>query len=146
MSGAAGTAMLWWWDTYVDAEDLYHVFTPVARFAADIPWSTVGFEPLQTEAAEPRLRALGLRSDRLAILWLQNKGHTWWNAVHDEPVEPIRGATVQLEGLADGDWTARWFDTREGTWLRREAVRAEGDRLELAVPSLSADLAVRLER
>jgi hypothetical protein len=145
MSGAAGTAMIWWWREYVDADDLYHVFTPVARFAADIPWTTAGFEPLTTRTEEPRLRALGLRGDRLAILWLQNKGHTWWNAVHDETAEPIRDATVRLEGLADGAWTARWFDTGTGRWLQTHGVRVEVGSLELAVPDLTGDVAVRLE-
>lgn len=38
--GAAGSAMSWWWDTYVDAQDLYSIHTPLALFTRDIPWHT----------------------------------------------------------------------------------------------------------
>lgn len=46
MSGAAGTAMLWYWDGYVHPLDVYHVLTPVQRFAATVNWSKARFEPL----------------------------------------------------------------------------------------------------
>jgi hypothetical protein len=38
LSGSAGTAMVWWWDSYIEPRDLYHHFAPVAAFARDIDW------------------------------------------------------------------------------------------------------------
>jgi len=38
LSRSAGTAMLWWWDSYVEPNHLYDVFAPVAAFAADVDW------------------------------------------------------------------------------------------------------------
>jgi hypothetical protein len=46
MAGAAGTTMLWYWDDYVHPNDLYHVLTPVRRFADTVPWASTRFEPL----------------------------------------------------------------------------------------------------
>ncbi len=46
MSGAAGTAMLWYWDGYVHPLDVYHVLTPVQRFAATVDWAKQRLEPL----------------------------------------------------------------------------------------------------
>jgi hypothetical protein len=46
MSGAAGTAMLWYWDGYVHPLNVYHVLTPVQRFAATVDWTSARFEPL----------------------------------------------------------------------------------------------------
>ena len=80
------------------------------------------------------------------LVWLQNKAHTWWNVVHDEAVEPVRDGSATIEGLADGEWTARFYDTWQGTWLDPKPCRAEGGRLELAVPELTRDVAVWLER
>ena len=46
LSGAAGTAMLWYWDGYVHPNDLYHILTPVRRFADTIDWAHTAFQPL----------------------------------------------------------------------------------------------------
>ena len=43
MSGAAGTAMLWYWDSYVHPSHLYHVLTPVRKFADTVDWSKTRF-------------------------------------------------------------------------------------------------------
>ncbi|MDR3710051.1 MAG: DUF5060 domain-containing protein [Capsulimonadaceae bacterium] len=51
MSGNAGTAMLWWWDSYVDPQNLYGQFTAISRFAAKIPWTSGPWTPIKTDPA-----------------------------------------------------------------------------------------------
>ncbi len=51
-SGAAGTAMLWYWDGYVHPHGLYRVLTPVRRFADTIDWTREPFVPLRDLHAE----------------------------------------------------------------------------------------------
>ena len=46
LTGAAGGAMPWWWDSYVEAEDLYDWFIPLARFAQAMPWTSPDFQPV----------------------------------------------------------------------------------------------------
>ena len=46
MSGAAGTAMLWYWDSYVHPSNLYHILTPVRKFADAVDWSKTPFRPI----------------------------------------------------------------------------------------------------
>jgi hypothetical protein len=41
-SGDAGTAMLWWWDNYVDPKNMYPQLTPLAKIAASFPWLAEG--------------------------------------------------------------------------------------------------------
>ncbi|MBZ0305515.1 MAG: hypothetical protein K8I82_05555, partial [Anaerolineae bacterium] len=43
MSGASGGGMTWWWDTYVAPQNLYDIYTPLARFTRGIPWSGMKF-------------------------------------------------------------------------------------------------------
>lgn len=52
MSGAAGTSMLWWWDSYVPQGNLYRVLTPVRKFADTIDWPNTRFAPLTGLAAK----------------------------------------------------------------------------------------------
>jgi hypothetical protein len=37
LSGSMGTAMTWWWDSYVEDGDMYRHLQPVARYATDLP-------------------------------------------------------------------------------------------------------------
>ena len=45
LSGSAGTAMLWWWDSYVHPNDLYYHFGAVAAYAAGIDWPGQNYGP-----------------------------------------------------------------------------------------------------
>ncbi len=49
-SGDAGTAMIWWWDSYVEPLNLYHVWAPVAKFVKSIPWNSGVWHPADTES------------------------------------------------------------------------------------------------
>ncbi|MDG3006106.1 DUF5060 domain-containing protein [Paludisphaera mucosa] len=49
-SGAAGTAMLWYWDSYVHPRDVYHVLTPVRKFADAIDWTKNPMKPIEAIA------------------------------------------------------------------------------------------------
>jgi len=54
MSGAAGTSMLWYWDGYVHPNNLYHVLTPIKRFADTVDWSHTSFTALgDVEVTQP---------------------------------------------------------------------------------------------
>jgi hypothetical protein len=44
LSRSAGTAMLWWWDSYVEPLHLYDIFSPVAAFAADVDWVSENYD------------------------------------------------------------------------------------------------------
>lgn len=46
-SGAAGSGMSWWWDTYLDPQNLYTLYTPLALFTQNIPWSTSDLAPIE---------------------------------------------------------------------------------------------------
>jgi hypothetical protein len=50
LSGAAGGASVWWWDSYVHPKRLYPVFTGLAKFAATVDWPRRAFEPLDLPA------------------------------------------------------------------------------------------------
>ena len=48
MSGSFGGGSLWYWDGYVHPGNLYHEFTPLARFAARVDWPNRRFRPAET--------------------------------------------------------------------------------------------------
>lgn len=47
LSGTAGSAMPWWWETYIDSNDLYAIYTPLSLYTQSIPWNTLDLQPIQ---------------------------------------------------------------------------------------------------
>jgi hypothetical protein len=47
LSGTAGSAMPWWWDTYIDPNDLYSIYTPLVLYSQGIPWNKLNLQPVQ---------------------------------------------------------------------------------------------------
>jgi hypothetical protein len=47
MAGGAGTAMTWWWDSYVDPRGLYGHFASLSRFLEGVRWDQ-GLRPLES--------------------------------------------------------------------------------------------------
>jgi hypothetical protein len=54
LSGNAGGAMTWWWDSYVHPKNLYAHFTPLRKFAAAVPWTAGEWKPLNVEVPTVR--------------------------------------------------------------------------------------------
>jgi hypothetical protein len=47
LSGAAGAGASWWWDTYLDPDNLTAIYGPLARFLAGVPWNRVQLTSVQ---------------------------------------------------------------------------------------------------
>lgn len=45
-AASAGTAMTWWWDNYIDPDNLYAVFTGVAAVSKQIDFAQFSWTPL----------------------------------------------------------------------------------------------------
>jgi hypothetical protein len=144
MSGSCGGAMLWWWDSYVEPVNVYGNFRALASFTDGVPWTTAGFRTAEATASADALRVIGLQSDKLTLLWLQNKAHTWWNVVHEEPIAAIESATVTVGGLPDGKYAVEWWDTKAGKCETTQEATSAGGRLALSVPPLENDVAVKI--
>jgi hypothetical protein len=66
LSGAAGGAMPWWWASYVDQQNLYSLFNPLALFSRDIPWNSASLQPVAVGLVPETPLAYGaLRVDNL---------------------------------------------------------------------------------
>ena len=93
----------------------------------------------------PLLLVAALRSPSVAIVWIQNDESCWYN--HEAGKVPsVPPAKVILEGFSDGAYHVEWWDTWNGKPLRKEKVKAAGNRLTLLPGELSTDTAARITR
>jgi hypothetical protein len=92
------------------------------------------------------LAVRGIQTDDLAILWLQNTEHNWYNAAHEVENAPIKPATFELKGLKDGEYVIEWYDTRTGMKVREEKAKCEGGSMEIGTREIEGDEACKVRR
>ncbi len=93
----------------------------------------------------PRVFVAGMRSPLVSILWVQNPQSTWRGHLAGD-VEPVEAFTLPALGMADGDWQVEYWNTWRGELVRTRKVRSQGGVLELRIPTLRSDIALKLRR
>lgn len=136
LGGAGAAPMLWWWDDYVDPNDLYYHYRALGRFLADADLPGKKRQPVRHEGAGD-LRVVGLRTRSDALLWFQDKRNTWHRRLlKGQPPHLLGRFTYHLEGMEPGSYRLRWFDTYDGYYVTEtEASTADGT-LPLCLPAL----------
>ena len=154
MAGCAGPAHMWGWEVYVDAFDLWCHHLPIARFAADVPWTTEKFVPFEAWTSSEGVRALGLQGAAQTLLWVQNRAHTWWNVNQKRPISPQENVRVYFS-IPPGDYLIEQWDTytgkivdtyRTGEVLGALQANACRDGLILEIGNIEKDAAFKIIR
>lgn len=141
--GTFGTGMSWWWDSVTEPEDLYSHFDPVAAFVRGVDFDGERFEASTAGAASPtaELRTTALVGETAALVWVENARHQWY--APDDSV--IEDATLTVDDLPPGRWSATWIDTSTAERLSRRSLTVDAAAVELAVPPFARDVALRLD-
>lgn len=141
MTGAAGTALNWWWDEFIRPNDLYHHYAALSRFLQGTPWLDMELRPkdLSTETVRIRL----LQGKNWVRLWAQNREFTWERSGKLDTITATEPVTIRIEDLPRGPYGVEWWDTHKGEATRTE-IRASAGTLELTIPPLKRDIAARI--
>ena len=145
LSGAAGAPMLWWWDDYVEPNDLYYHYRALGRFLKDVEWPAHPWVAVRDDAKD-NLRIVGLRTDTQALLWFQDRRNTWSRRLeHKQPPQLLERFTLSLP-LAPGRYRITWFDTYNGNIITQTAAKAGPEGLALRLSHLvkAPDVACRI--
>lgn len=143
-AGPSGTAVFWWWEQ-LDQQNAYRHYRPLATYLTDADFA--GLTPTTAIVSDARLRVLGYQGNNRAYLWLSNKEAAWWNiVVAGQPPQTITAATLEIEGLAPGEYTVEWWDTRQGAAVESHRARCEQNQLSVTVPMVRSDIACKIVR
>ncbi|MGC9042705.1 MAG: hypothetical protein ACP5KG_02475 [Myxococcota bacterium] len=99
-SGSAGTAMLWWWDDYIDRLNLYKILSPV-NVVIDELGDMSNYRPLNMDNLRyerDKLNVYGIVSDSKLLLWIQNKESNWYNEYNQIEYESVSGV-ISIQNL-----------------------------------------------
>ena len=86
MSGGAGTAMPWYWDNHIEANNLYYHFSAISEFLKNIDFDREGFRHITNASLSYRKNP---PSDRYKVLTFQ--GPVSWN-----PSKANRPTTIKI--------------------------------------------------
>ena len=162
LSGYTGTGMYWWWDTYIEPNDLWYHFDSIHTFLAGEDISTyTPFSPLEIEGiGETQTMAvgLGMRSEQAILLWLRDRDYTTQAAqrAYEDAIvagtaadfwyepEPVSDQQLSLPEVPDGDYVVRWYNPQTIEWLGEEVVTAENNSLTIPIPTFTRDIAAQI--
>jgi hypothetical protein len=155
-SGMSSTAMYWWWDTLVDPQNLWGEYKGISTFLKDE--NLAALAPAKAQLAPEGATVLLLQGQDRALAWLRSDAYDVApaNTAYDKARQagqadgwayappPITGMQLTVTGLADGDYSVRWFDPQTAAWQDEQAVQVRGGKAMLAVPIFARDLAVKI--
>lgn len=150
MSGALGTGMFWWWNSYIYPGDHYEHFEGISAFFAGEDLSQKKW--LLTPATISRnANVLGLQALDEALLWIVNRDYNdgyysdQYAQFGDSATFPtIDNARVTMGWLMGGTYHIEWWDTLSGEIIAEDTVRTGGSLL-LDVPPFSTSIAVKIK-
>jgi hypothetical protein len=146
---AAGSAMSWWWDTYIDPNDLYGRFRAIAPVIEGDDRRGRHDEFFQRSvpvAASHDIRLQGIANRTSALVYVFDPQRIL------EPKKATRVAAVpqpfvlKLDGMLWGDYAAEIYRTESGGLVDTLDATAKNGRLEIHLPQSDEPLAVKVTR
>ena len=144
-TGAAGTAMTWWWE-HIHTGNLYAHWSALSAFLSGTGIGKAGMRPAHFENTEGPVLPFGVATHDEALVWLLDRACDWPDGAMEASPAPVTGAKVALAGVDDGLWSVEWWDTLSGKRIAAVDATASGGVLRLQPPAFQADIAARLKK
>lgn len=111
-----GLYELYWYSDLIGINNLYPIFKRFKDFMSDVPINSGDFIDLQPIVSNQSLRVLGQKdiTNQRAIIWIDNRAHTWRNVVNQEAITPVSGY-IEIAGFRPNtNLSAEWWNTCSG--------------------------------
>jgi len=146
----------WFWDTPHDVvthgyDGSYGIDVPAGPHTIVVDnvcsgWFYASYR-LKNYLTSPNLRVLALSNDTSALVWVQNKMHTWWNQAQGVTPQPVGSCAITLGGFLPGTYAVEQWDTYAGTSVALpDYVSADGNLVLTTPDGLTADVAYKARR
>ena len=100
LMGGCGSALPWWWDKWLDQEQLWPRLQAVQHVIAQVDWNELGLQPLPNVNGG-QLELLGWHSHNQVLVWPHHRQDHWYRqAVEQAPAPRWKNTQVQLTGMS----------------------------------------------
>lgn len=142
-SPSAGAALPWWWDTHIQAHDLYGRFAALARFLeGDDRRGRYGTWVKRDVGLAQVHGAMDVAGARLYVF-----RPDWVRAPESRRGKALGvPAALSLRGVLDGTYRVEYWDADAGRQVQELNINAKDGVLSLTLPALEAPLGVKADR
>ena len=155
-SGYAGSGMYWWWDVYIEANNLWYHFNGLARFLNGV--DLTHYQPLsplqisRSGGSSGQAVGLGLRGED-TLVWLRSNGYTVQASLAARNGKPgsftyvpptVEDLFLTLNEMDNGEYTVSWYDPQTAKWLDMVTVTTQNNNLTIPIPPFRYDLAAKI--
>jgi hypothetical protein len=147
-SPAPSTPLFWWW-MFIDENNLYPMFKPIAAFmrGQDRRGERLEAAPELVELTGPTTAMIGtqaLLGDHSAYVWLFDRNY-FSGPLHEEDAMAHEGLRLKLLHINDGTYIVEVWDTYTGIVVSSERVAANEGMVDFEVPVFKKDVAVKVK-
>lgn len=156
--GYAGPANYWWWDNFIEPQNLWTHYRGFAEFMAAEDLS-------QMTPFRPKLKntlsatALGMTRPGRTLVWVRSGGYetdsakkAYSDALSSGKAGPSWKYTppilyrleLTLPHLAAGRYQIQFYAPQKNIWLEKRIVQTKGGGLKVVMPSFDKDLAFKI--
>ena len=146
MTPLAGNAMPWWWDTYIEKNDLYGHWAALAKFAQGVDRRGKDYEVIRSRIKlgdDAWASVQGLVAPAEALLWVYDEARILHPEQAGRPLL-IADRPMKLHGMLGGTFRVEVWDTYEGKILAATAADTADGTLAFTLPKCDRDIAVKI--
>jgi hypothetical protein len=147
-TGPAFVYPSYWYTDNIWSNKLHHIFGNWNRFMADVPLNNSRYVDAAATSAHPRLRIVGQKDVPAgrAILWLDNRDHTWKRVVDRAAITAIHATVYVPMSRPSESYRVIWYNSYTGMPYRTNLTVANASGVvTLTVTGLVTDVAVKLQ-
>ncbi|MDP8219365.1 MAG: DUF5060 domain-containing protein [Candidatus Theseobacter exili] len=144
MSNMSGATGFWWW-SWIDAKNMYWHYKALADFIIFDDKRNQNFKPFKKVIPKTngKLRAIGIKGKDIIYIWIYNKKVL----ETQKKIKTISaGKVLELKNVKDGKYLVEVWDTYEGEKIAAKKVSAIGGKLNLGLPKVRKDIALKIKR
>jgi len=148
LGGALGAALPWYWDNYIEPQNLYTHFSALADFVSRLSFVRDNYSVASVRISGDGLRVVLLKSgDQSRVAgWVLNRHYNWKDVKERGLPAAVTGASIIIPGVKEGVYKVRWLSCQTGAQVSAATVTVTGQELRLTCPKIDWDLSVVAER
>ncbi|KAJ3436751.1 hypothetical protein M0812_18818 [Anaeramoeba flamelloides] len=146
VTGLAGIQLTWWWDSFIDPLNLYHIWKPISGFVKGIQFSEGDWEHCQFSKID-NVNSYGISSNDIALVWIQNSNSTWYSiCINKIKLKEIPSSAITVNSiLNDGLYQSQCFDTTTGELIFSQSnITVKSNTSIIKFPKFLNDIACKL--